>query len=207
MAMKLRTKVDLVILAVVMAAAALAVPNAQALGDWWHFLRYNPPAEIVALVNDSGMNDKGKRLFYRFSPELVTGDEMKERCLYLRLGCVEGTSIYILEGEEPGQKQHNQAVVTAAHEMLHVAYERLSQDEKAELHAMIDAEFKRNHHKTTERRLKEYAPEEYYNESHSLLGSEVESLQAPLEKYYAQYFSDRSKITRAYDASPEARQH
>jgi hypothetical protein len=118
-----RRKVDLVILLLVLIFGALGLVHAKQVGDWWHARIYHPDAEIVQLAEDAGMNDKGKQLFYRFEPTLVDQDTLNDKCSVEKLGCTEGRHIYILRPTTDAERQRT--IVTAAHEMLHVAYSPL----------------------------------------------------------------------------------
>jgi chromosome segregation ATPase len=120
------------------------------------------------------------------------------------LGCYTGQRIYIYNITDPRLPGVRQ--VTAAHEMLHAAYDRLSRDEKTELHALIDTELK----KITDARIlnlidiyNKTEPGELYNEMHSIFGTEVATLSPGLETHYKKYFIDRNKVV-AFSAQYES---
>ncbi len=88
--------------------------------------------------------------------------------------------------------------VTAAHEMLHAAYMRLSDREKAHVDALLDNYYK---HSLSDPRIKETIdayrqsePSELLNEMHSIFGTEIAKLPEGLERYYAQYFENRQAV-------------
>lgn len=120
----MRRKVDLLILLLVLLVGGLAALNAQQLGDWWHARSYDPPEEIVVLADGAGMSDEGRKLFYRFEPSLLDQTALDEKCSAEKFGCTSGRFIYILR--PTNEAEYSRAVVTAAHEMLHVAYSRLN---------------------------------------------------------------------------------
>lgn len=195
-----RIKIDLIVLTLVLLLAALAVPNAQAIGDRWHALRYSPPTEVVQLADDAGMNEQGRRYFYRLSPQIVDAETLENQC-GPKLGCVEGTNMYILSWRSPAE--YNRAVVTAAHEMLHVAYDRLDEMTKKMLASQLDAEIQ-NKEALSEAILQyKHVPDTYYDEAHAYAGSEVGGLNDALEAHYRTYFDDRAKTLTAYQQSPE----
>jgi hypothetical protein len=197
----MRRKIDLLILFIVLAIGGIGVWKAQAIGDWVHALRYSPPAEVSALAEGAGMSELGTKLFYRFSPEIVDLETIKQNCIGERLGCIEGQSIYILQANNESEVSRN--MVTAAHEMLHVAYDRLGADEISRLEPLLDAELKRPRNAEVAVALNGYSPEDYYNEAHSFVGSQLSDIDPGLETHYARYFSDRSKSIHAYEISPE----
>lgn len=195
-----RHKIDLVVLALVLLAGLFAVRHAHAIGDWWHFRQYSPPDEVAKLAEDAGMNEEGKKLFYRFSPELISRQDLDAQCGDGRVGCIEGRKIYLLDHMDTAGYQRN--IVSAAHEMLHAAYSRLSEAEKLELERFMEAELGKNASDVVSSKLTGYPPEDYYNEAHSFIGSEVLSIDERLETHYRRYFEDRSKSTAAYQANP-----
>jgi hypothetical protein len=199
MPMKLRTKIDLAVLSFVLLVAAIAVPRAEAIGDWWHFLSYEPSENIQRLADDAGMSEAGKRYFYRFSPVIVDDAELTEQCGGVRHGCIYGRNIYIRSQDY--KNNYNSAVVTAAHEMLHVAYERMSKADKDVLHNKLNSQLRSPYSSEARKKIEEYPPLEFYNEAHSFIGTEVETLSPELENYYADFFDERAKVTSAYKDS------
>ena len=197
----MRRKIDALILLTVLIAGAFSVANARAIGDWWHAHIYGPSEEIVSLATDAGMNDTGKNYFYRFEPTLVDQATLDDKCSVEKLGCTEGRFIYILQPTTESERYRT--IVTAAHEMLHVAYSRLSPQQRDDLEPLLKAELAKPADSGIRQELTGYAQEDYYNEAHSFIGSELPNLDRLLEQHYAKYFSDRTKTVQAYAASPE----
>lgn len=199
-----RSKIDILVLLLVGVAGFFAVKHAVGLGDWAHSLVYRPPAQIVKLADDAGMNSEGKKLFYRFSPQMVSASVLQQKCGSDKLGCTTGTHIYVLASSDPAQ--YNRDIVTAAHEMLHVAYSRLSGGEKQALDTDIRQELSANDTRVAlniKGELQTYSKADYYNEAHSYIGSELGDAGPALNTYYERYFSDRSKTAQAFLNSPE----
>jgi len=197
-----RYVVDVIILFAVSILGVAGVRNAHAVGDWAFFLRYDPPAEITALAHDAGMSETGKRKFMRFSPELLTADELQQACGDFGIGCIKNQNIYILKDTTP--EQRNRSVVTAGHEMLHVAWSRLTQEEKQELISHLSEQITTLEGDPVLNRFSRFQGNEYYNEAHSYLGTEVDRLSPALEEHYRQFFDDRQKIVRAFKNSPDS---
>ena len=194
-----RRRIDVILLVVVLLVAELTVKNAVAISDWWHSVVYRPPAAVVQLANDAGMNSEGKKLFYRFSPQIVDANTLRDKCGTDKLGCTSGRSIYVLQAHNKLEYASN--VVTAAHEMLHVAYSRLTSSQKQALTAETDkalAESTDPVVRSIREQLSTYSAEDYYNEAHSYIGSELGDAGPELNTYYMRYFSDRSKTTDQY---------
>jgi hypothetical protein len=126
---------------------------------------------------------------------------MDTQCDAERLGCTEGNTIYILQFTD--EAEYNRAIVTTAHEMLHVAYSRLSDKEVQSMEAQLKAELAGYSAAGIADKLADYAKEDYYNEAHSFIGSELDDISPGFAQHYAQYFADRTKTTAAYHKSPE----
>ena len=195
----MRRKIDLFILLIVVFLGAFAANNAVSLGDWWHAKKYTPPTEIVELSENAGMNDAGKNLFYRFEPQLRDEQELAGLCDVKKLGCIEGRFIYLLKPKT--KAEHQRTVVTAAHEMLHAAYSRLSNDDKRALESLLEGELAKGTNSGIVQKLKVYPKNEYYNEAHSFIGSETAYLSPALELHYSKYFFERNKSTKAHTDS------
>lgn len=165
--------------------------------DWWTFNSYQPPADIAALATDAGMNDNGRRLFYIGDPQLVDHQAIKQDCGDDIVGCVdEHDHIFLLKEDTPAN--HDDVVVTAAHEMLHMAYRRLSKADRQlfDPQIVIDATKYQSDIDAETSRLSDKA--EKIDEEHSLLGSEYPDLSVSLETHYKLYFSDRRMVLLAY---------
>lgn len=191
--------IDGFILILVIIVGFVAVRNAYAIGDWWFFMRNNPTPETEAIADQAYMTEKGERLFLRFAPELLDQTGVSREC-GAKLGCTVGQKIYILKGTS--KTQADTATVTAAHEMLHVAYSRLSNDDKAYIDQLLETAIQDPKYESVANKLDGYKSEDRINEAHSFLGTEATELNPELETYYAQYFSDRAALVRLYQATP-----
>lgn len=187
----------------VIAASLVAISQRQAILDWWKLRGYDPPAAIAALATGDAMTDSARRMFYVNHPSLVTQiTTLRQSCTIseqtIVLGCYHPgqNGIYIFDvtnAELDGVEQ-----VTAAHEMLHAAYERLSPKDKNYIDRLLKDYF--NNILSDERIVntielyRANQPETLINEMHSIFGTEIASLPSELESYYSRYFSDRSKV-------------
>jgi hypothetical protein len=173
--------------------------NRVAVGDWVFFLSYHPSPEAVQVASDAGLSAYGRKLFYRTDPQFESRAQVEAACSIEQLGCIdEKGRVYILD--DTGK--HDQAIVTAAHEMLHLAYRRLPQADKDALAADIDLAVAANAENGIQDELAgEKTDDGRRDEAHSLLGTEYKDLPASLDRYYSRYFSDRSKVLDAEAAS------
>lgn len=173
--------------------------NRYNIYDWVALRNYSPPADVARIAETSGMGDYGKRLFYVNKPELSNKQQFAAQCnnkeQTIVLGCYNGVNIYIFDVTEPTLEGVEE--VTAAHEMLHAAYDRLSSSEKQKVDQMVEQAFKRVNNPRIMQLAETYRkqdPSVVPNELHSILGSEVRNLGSELETYYSKYFADRLKV-------------
>lgn len=183
--------------------AAFAIPRATEINDWLHSFTYEPTSITQALAEDTGMNAQGKKYFYRYEPKFIEEAKIKTVCKFNEkvLGCTTKDGIFI--AEFANFEQYSRTIVTAAHEMLHVAYDRLTPEERQEVNSLLELEIERSP-RIIKATINGYSDQLVrLDEAHSIIGSEVENISSILENYYKNYFSDRSKSTKAYQDSPE----
>jgi chaperonin cofactor prefoldin len=188
------------------AAALLLLINRQVVLDQVSVWQYQPSAEITQLADNSGMSNTGKFYFYASHPAVQAAQDFNKNCGKQEtstaiLGCYNGQNIYIYNVTDA--RLNGIKETTAAHEMLHVAYARLSDGEKQSVDTMLEAEYnKLKDNKDFAERMSFYArtePGQRDNELHSVIGTEVGLLSPDLEHYYSKYFADRSKVVAEHD--------
>lgn len=168
------------------------------INDTARLRNYSPPAAIVQLATDTTMRPGTRRMFYATHPQLQPKGEFTQCHIgekTIILGCYTGQR-YIYLYDVPDERLAGVEQVTAAHEVLHAAYERLSAGEKTRVDAMLDAAYAAVTNDRIRSNIAAYkeAGADVSNELHSILGTEVKSLPAELESYYSQYFSNRQAI-------------
>lgn len=190
----------------------------QALLDWWHLHGYTAPTAVAQLAADDTLTPKAKRLLYVNHPVISGGSAFTGHCpagseKTVVLGCYIGNDagIYVYAVTDPRLEGVEQ--VTAAHEMLHAAYRRLSSAERRKVDALLMDYY---NHGLTDQRIKDTLnaykisePKDIVNEMHSIFGTEVAQLPNALEQYYQQYFTSRQKVaayTAAYQGEFTSRQ-
>lgn len=190
-----------------LALAFLALPlviwwQYQAVEDWWRLREYTLPTEIAQLAETTTMTDTAKHIFYVNHPQLIEDvDTFRQNCPQAEqtivLGCYhssqEGIAIYDVQDPRLDGVEE----VTAAHEMLHAAYERLSDDDKELVDGQLNAyaaTLKDKRILETIDMYKKTAPENINDEMHSVFGTEVTKLPSDLEEHYSRYFADRAVV-------------
>ncbi len=173
--------------------------------DYIKAATYTPSSEMSGIIDSLDLTDRGERILKAASPSLESSDEFNEKCdsndyeIYV-LGCYQtGNDIIhlynVTEDELDGVRES-----TTAHELLHAVYKRLPFWERNSLNDQLknyynslkdDDEIKES--------MKLYDDNNFYDELHSRLGTEVKDLPYELEKHYEAIFKDQDKIVSFYE--------
>ncbi len=193
--------VSVAILLVSLGTAVLLLLNRQYIIDQISVFQFKPTDQIASIAKRAGMNGNGTFLFYAAHPAIEDATDFNQKCGQKEastaiLGCYNGQDIYIYNVTD--ERLDGIREVTAAHEMLHAAYARLSDSERNQLNTLLTAEYEKlKNDKDFAERMAFYdrtEPGERDNELHSIIGTEVGSIGGELEKYYQKYFQDRGAI-------------
>lgn len=184
----------------------------QEIGDWWKMRGYTPPTSIVQLADEDTMNAYTRHLFYLNKPQLLsTVSQFRQYCPEnentIVLGCYHpgqnGIYIYAVQDDSLTGIQQ----VTAAHEVLHAVYARLSSAARKQLDGELESYYQ---HDLTDPNVKaevalyqKTEPNAVYDEMSCTFGTEIAQLPASLNSYYAQFFTDRQRVV-AYEQRYEA---
>lgn len=181
----------------------LAVIGARLYGpvisDTIRMHQYQPSAEIAELSDMAALSDRGRFYFYVAHPSLDNANEFNESCHRVEknspiLGCYDAgaNQIHIYKTEYKGMN-----ALTAAHEMLHVAWSRMSESDRGRLGKLLEQAYERNKSEDLEKRMAYYEraqPGERVNELHSILGTEYADIGTELDEHYRQFFTDRHAV-------------
>ena len=166
--------------------------------------QYHPSTEISGLIERAGMNDQGKFLFFASQPALYPAKDasiFNKDCDRVEsttaiLGCYSNFRIYIYDVTD--KQLDGVREVTAAHETLHAVYARMNSDEKTKVDNLIESEYKQlKNNKELADLVAFYnrtEPGQRDNELHSIIGTEIASINPELETHYSKYFSNRQKV-------------
>lgn len=197
----LRFFTSLVAFFLCVAAAWLLLVHRTTVLDQLSIWQYQPTNEVASFVGRTGMSETGKFYFYASQPSLLEAKAFNNECDRKEestaiLGCYDGRYIYIYNvsnKEVDGIRE-----VTAVHEMLHAAYDRLDTTEKEKVNILLEDEYEKlKDDKEFSERMAFYArtePGERDNELHSVIGTEVSGVSGALERHYERYFNDRNKV-------------
>lgn len=179
--------------------------NRQYVVDSISFWRYEPTTAIAAITERTQLTDGGKFAFYAAQPALDGNRTFNAKCDRKEqeaaiLGCYVASRIYIYDVTD--ERLDGIKEVTAAHELLHAVYQRLSSAERAKIDSLLEAEFaKLQDDPHYSERMAFYArtePGQRANELHSIIGTEVASISPELEAHYGNYFRHRSVVVQLH---------
>jgi hypothetical protein len=185
----------------VIALAGWLFLNRQLALDQLSVWSYEPSSSIKALDEKVQFTNKGLFTFYATKPIVADASEFNGKCPRQEagspiLGCYTTEDrIYVFNVNN--EKLEGMKEVTAAHEMLHAVWERMSTDEQKRIGTLLTAAYEKNANEALRERMAYYRrnePDALTNELHSILGTEVSNLGSELEDYYAKYFKDRQAI-------------
>lgn len=179
--------------------------NRQAVLDRVILLSYTPPDYIVGIADKIKITESSRTVFYANKPEILEKDTFNSTCPVseesIVLGCYTGRNIYIYNVVD--ERLQGVKEVTAAHELLHAEYDRISSSQRAKVNTLIEKQLELLTDQRILKNIEAYRlkdPSVVLNEAHSILGTEVSQLLPELEDYYKKYFSDRASIVKLSDA-------
>ena len=184
--------------------------NRQNVLDWWRLRGYEPSPAIARLSSDASFSDEGRKLFYVHDPELLDKQDFQGKCSSdeetIVLGCyITHSKIYVFDVED--DRLEGVEEVTAAHEMLHAAFDRLSDDERERIEGLLLAVFRETDSQRLKDNIESYRtrdPSVVPNELHSILATEVRDLPQELEDHYSKYFLNRLDVVDKAESYEEA---
>lgn len=187
-----------------LAFAWWVVLERQFVVDTLQYYQYEPTSEVKEITSKLELTDDAKFMFYASHPSVEGSDTFNTYCPRQEanspiLGCYANRRIHLYDVTD--ERLDGIQEVTAAHELLHAEYERLSDAEKERLRPLLDATYKRLADDELTSRMEYYErtqPGEMYNELHSIIPTEFADIGDELEKYYAEYFMNRRAIVEIH---------
>lgn len=181
-------------------ASTWTLPRIQHFHDAYIAWSEPIPDHVAAIAAATGMSQEGELIYRASTPQIEDDDDFNEHCSIeggAVLGCYYEGTVYVYAVTD--ERLAGTVEVTAAHEMLHAAYERLSSDERERVDALVDAAIAAiPEDDPVFEDLELYAPAQHADEWHSRLGTEFADLSPELEEHYARYFVDRAKVVELH---------
>lgn len=160
------------------------------------------PTERVKSVNERlGLTAHGYNIFYASNPQIEDKVTFNASCQSTErtaaiLGCYWKRTIHLFDVQN--KDLDGTLEVTAAHEMLHAAYERLNWLDRTRVDSLVQQEYEQRKGDVALRQIMQYyaeaEPGEENNELHSIIGTTVDKVNPELESYYGRYFTNRAHI-------------
>lgn len=196
--------IGLAITLLLIVGAAWVLLNRQFVIDQIAVWQFKPSSEVTQLARDTTMTSDGTFIFYATQPEIATADRFNADCKKQEegnaiLGCYKANRIFIYNVQD--ERLNGIKQVTAAHEMLHAVYQRLSEDEKKTVSDELEKIYATTSNAELKKRMEYYdrtEPGQRHNELHSILGTEFSELSPKLEDHYKKYFSERQSVVALY---------
>lgn len=177
----------------------------QYVVDLVQYSQYHPTSVVETIAARAKLTDNAKFTFYATRPAVESSDAFNRHCERKEanspiLGCYVANRIYIFDVTD--SRLEGIKTVTAAHELLHAEYDRMSSGEKERLKPLLQAAYDKLATDNLKERMKYYEktePGEAFNELHSILGTEFSPLGPELEVHYNQYFSNRQAVVDLHE--------
>lgn len=187
---------------VVIVALSGMVLRQPAWWDFWSGLGYEPDATTAEIEDALELTGKGRRIFAATRPVVEQSAEFNEHCNSHNadvslLGCYTDGKIYVYEITAEQLTAANK--VTAAHELLHAVWERMSGVERYQLESLLRAVYMDNQDWFDEE-LESYDEDERLEEIYARAGTKLAEVPEELEEHYAKIFQNRAKIVAYYQA-------
>ncbi len=188
----------LAVIATVLVAAPWDAQRRQSYADQWIVWTEPAPQRIEQLAQQLELTETGRRIFFASRPQIDGAADFQQHCPLegdIVLGCYGGQRIYVYEVTD--ERLAGTIEATAAHELLHAYYDRLSPDDLARVDRLV-ADYVATLPDDDEnvRIVAGYPAAQRADEWHSRLGTGYASLPTALEAHYAEVFRDRTRIVR-----------
>ena len=185
---------------VVLCLAVYVVLQSSWLLDTLKGFGYEPSVNVAEIEVDLELTQQGRRIFAATRPTVEGSREFNEHCdshdvEVSLLGCYTDGRIYIYEIELAQLASANK--VTAAHELLHAAWERMGKSERRAVSELLEQLYQEQR-EWFDDELEVYDGDERLEEIYARAGTKLKDLPAELETHYAKYFQNRLKIVQFY---------
>lgn len=191
----------IIVMVLMVIVAVIVVLNRAWIYDWVRGVSYRPNGEMAAIRDELQLTGAGEFLFNAAQPELNAAEEFNENCRndeseIAVLGCYTAGNIYVYNIDAAELKGIRE--LTAAHELLHAKWARMSDDEKVALVEPLTRTFDANQFLADE--INSYDVSEKQEELYVRAGTEVKDLPAALEKHYAEIFGNQDAVVDFYNS-------
>ncbi len=147
------------------------------------------------------LTDKANFFYQASQPSIQSAEQFNQSCrdvskeYSIVLGCYTQQKLFVFDVSD--ERLDGVVQVTAAHELLHGVYERLTQAEKNDIDTKLTAfaaTVQDRRFNDTVEQYKKAEPDHVTNELHSMVGTELADLPPEIENYYSRYFTNRATV-------------
>ncbi len=180
---------------------AYAFLQSRFFQDLWKSWRYDESSMVSEIRRELELTEKGKRIFLATQPALEEAESFNEHCNSHEvevslLGCYTNDQMYIYEVQLPELVDSHK--VTAAHELLHAVWARMSGGERKEVEKWL-SKVRQENSEWVEEELKLYDETAQMEELYTRVGTKLREIPEELEEHYRKYFQNRLKIVEFYE--------
>lgn len=198
------TKIVIIIIALLFVIFGVVVfLKRQWILDFFRGIDYQPSSEMAKIRDSLELTDAGDFLFKASRPVLSERELFNEKCRtdsdadVAVLGCYVEQVIFVYDIRE--EELDGIRELTAAHELLHAVYARMSDEEKKTYLPLLLEIYNKNKD-VLEEDVGHYAESQKNEELFVRSGTEIRDLPSALEKKYAETFKDRKRIVSYYES-------
>ena len=178
----------------------------QKIVDQVNVAYYTPPSNVQNLVDELKLTDSGLYYFEASRPQVNSSEDFNRNCQRkeansIILGCYSDMRIFIYDVKSDSRLKGVMSV-TAAHELMHAAWDRLSPVDRSRVTTWLYVAYNNLKTPELEQRMEYYnrqQPGDDVQELHSIIGTEFKDVGEELENYYKRYFNDRPLIVKNYN--------
>ncbi|MFC5338261.1 hypothetical protein [Leucobacter denitrificans] len=190
--------------------AVVAYEFRTEIRDHFTAVGFQPTSRVEGIQTSIALTASGDRIFLASRPTIGDREQFSTWCADVDhseeghvLGCFAQNRIRLFDVTD--ERLSGVVEVTAAHELLHATYSRLSASEREQLSDELNDAYEAliADDPMLEERMSVYeqlSTTAFANELHSVLGTEVRDLPKALETHYDQWFTDRARIVDWYDS-------
>lgn len=190
--------------AVVMVAVMVGVSRfltSHFMQDLWKGWWYEEPAEVASMRAELELTSGGERIFLATRPALENAESFNEHCgdhedEVSLLGCYNAGKIYVYDVKLDSLKDSNK--VTAAHELLHAVWARMSKSGRDEVAKWLE-QVRQENSDWVQEEVNLYPESQRLEELYVRVGTKLKEIPEELEKHYSKYFQNREKIIEFYE--------
>ena len=187
----------------------IAFANRGLIKDHFVAATFDASPEVETLTDNLNLTPAGERVFLASEPAIGGSEHFTAWCSGVVrseeshvLGCFKRDNIFLFNVTDP--RLDGIVEVTAAHELLHAVFARMSPREQQKLAKELRDEYDRLVTDTPElaERMAVYeslSPTAYANELFAVLGTEEAPLNEHLEARYADWFNEREDIVSIHE--------